>query len=206
MNGFERTPRQLPALLVSGGILALLTTAACYSTGWFGTSPGGSTFLPTMPATNFAGRISDGFVGLAQIKVNEQKASEIAPEAPMTIPAQADGTLRPGDRSAADTVFIVKFADKTVETEVARIFRKDPDGARARFATWTKANGWTGFELVGASYSGEVMLRLADDAPDELSRRFRTTSARDMADQMAARDGVVYCDPDYTAGPGEKTP
>lgn len=119
-----------------------------------------------------------------------------------TAQVAGSGAQRPGDTSAADVAFIVMIKDEELIANVARKFRREPDAARAAFQAWAGQNGWEGFSLEGASYSGELILRLSPDAPPALQERFRSTPARDMANELAARPGVSYSDPDYTAGTG----
>lgn len=115
-------------------------------------------------------------------------------------PAQAG---RPGDASALDVDFIVKIKDAELRTRVLDIFRKDREGARAAFRDWALTHDLEGFDLVGATYSGEIIIHIGEDAPEAVRERAARTPARSMAEDIAARPNVVYCDPDYTARPGK---
>lgn len=108
---------------------------------------------------------------------------------------------KPGDVAASDVNFIAKVKDEALKAKVIDIFRKDPEGAKAAFSVWAGQNKLEGFELVSATYSGEVIFRLGAGASDAVRKTVAARSARDFAADWGQHPGVVYCDPDYTASP-----
>ncbi len=137
------------------------------------------------------------FPGVRQTRPHEPAAGS-APDTGGFKTAQA----RPGDASAATVDFIVKVKDPVIRANVTDIFRKDKDGAVAAFEAWSVGTPFEGFTLVGATYSGEIIIHMKPDAPDAVRERLVSISARAMADQISALENVSYCDPDYTARPG----
>ncbi|MEO1472539.1 MAG: hypothetical protein AAFS03_01170 [Pseudomonadota bacterium] len=114
---------------------------------------------------------------------------------------QASERIAPAMAGTADHAdFIVKFEDAPALTEAARLFRKDKARAREIFRALAKdLSGLEQFELVGGSYSGELILRRAflDGEP-------RGRAAVNMVlEELRARNDVAYCDPDFTAQPGQ---
>ena len=157
---------------------------------------------PDRAKPSYANTISERLITLARLRASRPLnpyAVEVA--GPQTLPAEAvpAQASNPGGASASDVTFIVKIRDKAVQEEIARSFRKDRDGAVARWRDWRAVNGWDGFDLVGGSYSGEIILRLADDAAPALRERFAGKSAREVAAWISDRPNVAYCDPNYTA-------
>lgn len=157
---------------------------------------------PTVSTQTYANTISERLITLARLRAS-RPINPYAVEAngPQTrpaeiVPAQASD---PASQSAADVTFIVKLKDPVIQNEVARNFRKDREGVLARWRDWRAENGWDGFELVSASYSGEIVVRLSADAPDALRERFSGKSAREIAAWISQKPNVVYCDPNYTA-------
>lgn len=106
---------------------------------------------------------------------------------------------KPGDVPASEVDYIAKVKDAKLQANVLDVYRKDPDAARKAFGEWAGRNGLEGFELVQATYSGEVIFRLSEGAPEDVRKALGAQSARAFASEWGAREGVVYCDPDYTA-------
>lgn len=157
---------------------------------------------PAPSSQTYANTVSERLITLARLRASRPvNPYAVEADGPQTrpaevIPAQAS---EPGSQSAADVTFIVKLKDPVIQNEFARNFRKDREGVLARWRDWRAANGWDGFELVSASYSGEIIIRLADDAPAALRERFAGKSAREIAAWISQKPNVVYCDPNYTA-------
>ena len=134
--------------------------------------------------------------------VRKTTPPDIVADAPPQPGGFQTAQVRPGDTSAATVDFIVKVRDPAIRTDVTDVFRRDRDSAVAAFAAWSVGTPFEGFELVGATYSGEIIIHMAADAPEPVKERLMSISARALAEQISALENVVYCDPDYTARPG----
>gem|GEM_PF-5855409 len=167
------------------------------------TNIGTATAPPPTPATpTYANTMSERLFTLARLRAARAgNPFGVEADGPQTrpaeiLPAQASA---PESQSATDVTYIVKLKDPVIQNEIARNFRRDRAGVESRWQTWRAANGWDGFELVSASYSGEIVVRLADDAPGDLRERFADRTAREIAAWISQKPNVVYCDPNYTA-------
>lgn len=88
---------------------------------------------------------------------------------------------------------IVKFDGEPVLDEIAKTFRKDPDGSRAKFRDWASGKpALRGLTLERASYSGELVLTGGAGL-----------NARDTMAAIEAMDNVAYVEPDYSAQPSK---
>lgn len=117
------------------------------------------------------------------------KPAQAGQPASRSVPAQARGGF-------AD--FIVKLEDAPEVAEAIRLFRKDKAAGRAAFEAWQAENpDFADFEFRGGSYSGEAFLRKRFDGPPDRSR------VAAALERLRASPDVAYCDPDYTAHPGQ---
>ena len=98
------------------------------------------------------------------------------------------------DQVAAAT-FIVRFHSEPAVDEICRSFRRDNAAARSRYAAWSSQYPQlSGLSLVGASYSGEMILGIA--AGDA-----RRSPSQILAD-LQSMGNVAYADIDAIAQPG----
>ncbi len=96
--------------------------------------------------------------------------------------------------------FIVKFRDTPELDAILRQFRKDEASARQAFARWASTQpGLSGFELTGATYSGEALLRYNFREGAAPTR----AAVDELMKQLRSAPNVAYCDPDFTAQPGD---
>lgn len=119
---------------------------------------------------------------------------------PMGGPAPAsDGTFTTASKSNGFADFIVKFDDDPKVDAIIRQFRKDEASARDAFESWASNKpGLSGFELTGATYSGEALLRYRFKDGTAPSR----AAVDELLKQLRNAPNVAYCDPDFTAQPG----
>lgn len=175
---------------------------------------GDTTETPAVPTTDvraasaspagasYTNTISERVMTLARLRVARPvNPFLVESRAAQTLPAEAmpvQGST-PEGQPAGNVTFIVKIKDRFVQDEVAMTFRRDKDGSRARWSSWAAEHGWQGIELVSGSYSGEVIVRIADDAPPATREVFKGRSAKEIAAWFSRHDFVAYCDPNYTA-------
>lgn len=99
-----------------------------------------------------------------------------------------------------EVTFIVRLRNAPEVNIIARSFRRDPQTALAAWSDLTRrVPVFADFELVGASYAGEI----------HVAKRLPVLSedvVRDIQARLLAIEGVVYADPDSIAHPGEKDP
>lgn len=99
-----------------------------------------------------------------------------------------------------EVTFIVRLRNAPEVNIISRSFRRDPEAARAAWKDLTRRIPlFSEFDLVGASYAGEI----------HVARRLPVMSedrVRDIQAALLAIEGVVYADPDSIAHPGEKDP
>lgn len=98
--------------------------------------------------------------------------------------------------AAGDAPFalIVRFRNTPELDEIAKNFRRDPSGARAKFNQWAASKpALAGLELERASYSGEFVLVSSG------GRNLDRTIAA-----IKAMDNVAYVEKDYSVEPGKK--
>ena len=105
----------------------------------------------------------------------------------MTPVAQTAATERPA------ATFIVRFNDEPVLSEIGKTYRRDGDGARAKFDGWcSDYPGLDGLTLVRASYSGELLLGLPQNDP-------MNRSPEDVLAALNAIDNLAYAELDAIA-------
>ncbi len=106
------------------------------------------------------------------------------------IPAQARTVEHPA------ATFIVRFDADPVITDICRTFRRDGTGARAKFTRWsTKYPELAGLTLYRASYSGELLLALPHNDPNNRTPKQVLTALQSM-------DNLAYAELDEIAHPG----
>lgn len=109
--------------------------------------------------------------------------------------AKAQPVTQPAAEQPQAATFIVRFNNEPDLAEVAKSFRRDGAGARAKFNTWcSKQPGIEGLVLVRASYSGELVLGLPHDDPQN-----RTPD--DILTTLKSMDNLAYADIDAVAHP-----
>ena len=99
--------------------------------------------------------------------------------------------------SAPVTSFIVRLRGEPDFDKVAKSFRRDKAGAMATFQAWcSRHKGLEGLVLVGASYSGELIIGLPTN--DRFNRR-----PSDIIERFEAFDNLVYIEVDSMAHPSK---
>jgi hypothetical protein len=94
--------------------------------------------------------------------------------------------------------FIVKI-DDPVAAEIARLWRSDPEGARAAFTRFAADKpDLAGLRLSGANFSGELLI--AQDAPR--SPLERSAASTRTLERLRGLKGVAYADANASAQPG----
>ena len=90
-----------------------------------------------------------------------QPSSNFSPQSVIRpLPIQAD------DSVVRQARFIVKFRQQAALVGLGRTFRQDPAAARRHYRAWAEDyKALRGLILVGASYSGELILALPPDDP-----------------------------------------
>ena len=117
--------------------------------------------------------------------------------APQTKPPAAP---LPASAKGAEVTFIVRLKGQPEIDVISRNFKKDPETAHKAFADLCdRLPGLKQFQLVGASYSGEIKLAY-QFAPGVSPTR---AAIDDIKAKIMAIEGVAYADPDYVAHPGE---
>lgn len=119
---------------------------------------------------------------------------------PMGGPSPAsDGSFTTASKSNGFADFIVKFDEDPKVDAIIRQFRKDEASAKQAFENWASTKpGLSGFELTGATYSGEALLRYRFNDGTAPSR----AAVDEVLKQLRNAPNVAYCDPDFTAQPG----
>ncbi|WP_084398453.1 hypothetical protein [Henriciella aquimarina] len=155
--------------------IAVLGVSLCAACGvaWLSTGPETATTLSLTPA--------------------QAPANSTAPKVASTGGSETVRTQIAGAEQTRFTL-IVKFNGEPVLDEIGKTFRKDPEGAKARFQQWASGKpALAGLRLERASYSGELILVSAGSrSMDEAIRAIQ------------AMDNVAYVEPDYSARPSEK--
>lgn len=112
-----------------------------------------------------------------------------------TLSSKGKGQTPEQRARTADTRFIVRFEEEPLLSDVAKNFRRDQKSARASYHLWqTRNRDMLGIELVRASYSGELVLRLPRNDPQ---RR----TAEDVLAALRAIDANVYAERDLQYQP-----
>ena len=156
-------------------VLALILFAACGVT-WLSAESGQNetmSFVPTEPA----------------------HTSQAGDDRPHVASAPKNDLVRVQSAAAGQAfAIIVRFRNTPELDEIARSFRKDPEGARARFSRWAAGKpALSGLRLERASYSGELVLA--------------SSGGRDVDRVIAAikaMDNVAYVEKDYSVQPGKE--
>lgn len=127
---------------------------------------------------------------------------------PVYLPAsvETEGTDQSGARAPVGTEnsvdFIVLFKDVEAVDTCLRIFKEDPDSARAVFENWASEHATlSGMTLKKTSYAGELILSWSIEDGNRPNRADIVTKQRDLQ----AMPEVKYADPDYTAHAGGTT-
>lgn len=114
-----------------------------------------------------------------------------SPKAPTDLPATVEQVRQ------AEARFIVRFEDEPLLSNVGKTFRRDERSARASYRLWQQQNPkMTGIELLRASYSGELILVLPSDDP-------QNRTADDVLNALQTMDTLVYAEPDSSAKPSQ---
>lgn len=99
---------------------------------------------------------------------------------------------------APAATFIVRFKNEPALDPVYRNFRRDEAGTRSTFKAWATAHDQLdGLFLVGASYSGELILGLPKNDP-------QGRSARDVIASLQTIDNLAYAEIDSIATTSEE--
>lgn len=172
----DQTSRQTNSGQIGFAILALGLCTAC-GMSWLSGGSGPDNSMSYMPA------------GQTTTNQNEEDRPHVSSS------TSANDTLRV-QTAAGGSAFalIVRFRDTPELEEIARDFRRDPSGARAKFAKWAAGKpALAGLQLERASYSGELVLI--------------SSGGRDIDQTIAAikaMDNVAYVEKDYSVEPGKK--
>ena len=109
-----------------------------------------------------------------------------------TLPAQVVTVNSPA------ATFIVRFKNEPEVDEICKMFRRDGDGARAKFSTWRAGYPQlAGLTLASASYSGEMILALPSNDP---ARR----SPVEVLAKIKTMNNLAYAELDEIAHPSAK--
>ena len=116
-------------------------------------------------------------------------------EAALVLPAQAT-TIEPAGE-AVD--FIVKVKDVEAIDQAIAMCRRDLEKAQAMFGDWAASDAvFSGMQLVGCSYSGELIVRQALTAVPAGGER----QVDALLERIRGHENVAYADPDFTARVG----
>ena len=169
-------------MLLGGGVIAGLIAAGC-----------------AIAITTSAGPESQDAQVTSHMMANKPPAHDERRVASTGIGPASSGPDAPPPQMAGYVDFIVKFQDEPGVDAILRNFRRDRESAAAAFADWAaQEHGLSDFELIGATYSNEALLRF----------RFEdgVTPNRAIVDEILAElrraPNIAYCDPDFTARPG----
>lgn len=148
---------------------------------------------PHTPGQDAAGRLEQ--VAIADAPEPDhlpaRQALPASPPEPMAIPASAEGT---------EIIYIVRIKGAPEIDTIARNFKRDPATAHQAYGELcNRLPALREFELVGASYSGEIRLAY------QLAPGVQPTRSvmNEIKDKIMAIEGVAYADPDFVAHPGE---
>lgn len=187
-----------PLGLAGLGMLAGAAGLIVFAGGERETSTGSETVSSTIAERERQGEV--GTVTVQEVQVIDVapqplplpgKAGPSAVKAPVTLPASAKG---------AEVTFIVRLKGQPEIDIISRNFKKDPDMAQKAYADLSeRLPGLKDFQLVGASYSGEIKLAYQLAPGVEPTR----SAIDDIKSRIMAIEGVAYADPDYVAHPGE---
>ena len=109
--------------------------------------------------------------------------------------------MMPASANSAEVVFIVRIKGAPEIDTIARNFKRNRETAEAAFADLVTAHpALAEFELVGASYSGEI--KLSFTLPPGVSPT--RDVVMDIKQKIMAIEGVAYADPDYIAHPDKE--
>ena len=130
----------------------------------------------------------------------ESVPSHAAPTPPPMSAARTLPALAPATMMQTTANFIVKFRSAPDIEEIIRLYHRDPEAAKAQYDSWKQDHPvFKDTDLVGATYSGEALL----------SRKFSPGAPADRAaidevlNDIREAPNVAYCDPDFTAQPGD---
>lgn len=129
---------------------------------------------------------------------DEELAETPSPVPQVTIQKNGSQSAQVARTGEGEVVFIVRLRGAPEVDVITRNFKRDP---AATHVAWLELIAripvLADFELVGASYSGEM----------RLSRRLKDVSRESVTkaqQRLLAIEGVAYADPDYIAHPGQK--
>jgi len=104
---------------------------------------------------------------------------------PISRPSQTRPKLKP-----ETATFIVRFEDEPLLRDIGRTFRQDEPAAKAIFRQWqSQQPQLEGLELVLASMSGDMLLALPEDDPQQ-------RTPEDVLRALRTMDTLVYAEPD----------
>lgn len=109
-----------------------------------------------------------------------------------TIPARAEGT---------EVTFIVRIKGSEEIDSAAKLYRKDKPAALEAYQAYLNATpALRDFQIIGASYSGEINISY-QLAPGQAADR---ATINKLKSQIMSVNGVSYADPDFIAHPGKE--
>ena len=126
-----------------------------------------------------------------------KEAETVTPtrDAGRVLPAQATTTEPAGE----SVDFIVKLKDVAAVDQAIKMCRRDLEEAQAMFGDWAAGDAvFSGMQLVGCSYSGELILRQALAAAPAGGER----QVDGLLERIRGHENVAYADPDFTARVG----
>ena len=110
------------------------------------------------------------------------------------------GSIKPASGQGTEVTFIVRIKGSEEADIIARNFKRDPAAARQAYAKLCdRSPALRDFQLVGASYSGDLKLTYQFAANEPAS----PDAIRSVRETILAVDGVAYADPDRVAHPGK---
>lgn len=133
-------------------------------------------------------------------EATSSRGSQLHPDGGGVRPEQTQqGGATPGERLIPPEI-VVKFKDNPDTAEIADLFWKDKEAARARFDSYKADKPYLrDLALKRATYSGELVLHLANPPADPEERAGRY---RNCVKQLRDQSGVSYAEPNATAQPG----
>ncbi|MDJ0921812.1 MAG: hypothetical protein QNI84_11845 [Henriciella sp.] len=106
---------------------------------------------------------------------------------PEVLPAQAMTSVQPA------ATFIVRFRDEPALEDVCKSFRRDYNGAQAKYQAWASGRpALAGLYLSSASYSGELILALPQNDP-------YNRSPQDVLTALRGLNNLAYAELDSNA-------
>lgn len=110
------------------------------------------------------------------------------------------GGIKPASGQGTEVTFIVRIKGSEEADIIARNFKRDPAAAKQAYAKLCdRSPALRDFQLVGASYSGDLKLAYQFAANEPAS----PDAIRSVRETILAVDGVAYADPDRVAHPGK---